>query len=225
MSQSLWSQGGAARPAVSKDEILSQSQSLWSQGGAASETQLQSCPRQVSIPLKSGRCCKDLVYALVWSNQSQSLWSQGGAARNPWVRWSTKLRSLNPFEVREVLQGHIRRLTAIGSVSIPLKSGRCCKKNFMSIPLMWSLNPFEVREVLQEEWSSLWLRLKGLNPFEVREVLQDVAAAAELQGKKSQSLWSQGGAASTKKMVGCASGCLNPFEVREVLQEKEISLF
>ena len=34
---------------------------------------------------------------------------------------------LNPFEVREVLQVHKAAIEAVQSVSIPLKSGRCCK--------------------------------------------------------------------------------------------------
>ena len=36
-------------------------------------------------------------------------------------------RSLNPFEVREVLQAVVAALVALVRVSIPLKSGRCCK--------------------------------------------------------------------------------------------------
>ena len=35
--------------------------------------------------------------------------------------------SLNPFEVREVLQDRRRNHCQKPSVSIPLKSGRCCK--------------------------------------------------------------------------------------------------
>ena len=35
--------------------------------------------------------------------------------------------SLNPFEVREVLQVIYAAEAAIRKVSIPLKSGRCCK--------------------------------------------------------------------------------------------------
>ena len=35
--------------------------------------------------------------------------------------------SLNPFEVREVLQGEIGLDDISWRVSIPLKSGRCCK--------------------------------------------------------------------------------------------------
>ena len=37
------------------------------------------------------------------------------------------LVSLNPFEVREVLQVRPRNGGAVSFVSIPLKSGRCCK--------------------------------------------------------------------------------------------------
>ena len=35
--------------------------------------------------------------------------------------------SLNPFEVREVLQGAAGDFRELFRVSIPLKSGRCCK--------------------------------------------------------------------------------------------------
>ena len=34
---------------------------------------------------------------------------------------------LNPFEVREVLQVIGSKVTGLQQVSIPLKSGRCCK--------------------------------------------------------------------------------------------------
>ena len=57
---------------------------------------------------------------------SQSLWSQGGAARYK-MKIVTKVNSLNPFEVREVLQANRRRQCFGTLVSIPLKSGRCCK--------------------------------------------------------------------------------------------------
>ena len=50
---------------------------------------------------------------------------------------------LNPFEVREVLQEMVLQRNALYSVSIPLKSGRCCKtlpswsclSRMVSIPL------------------------------------------------------------------------------------------
>ena len=38
-------------------------------------------------------------------------------------------------------------------VSIPLKSGRCCKIDEVFIEAVIGLNPFEVREVLQDEES------------------------------------------------------------------------
>ena len=88
------------------------------------------------------------------------------------LRLRLLLRSLNPFEVREVLQDFEKENRRVWCVSIPLKSGRCCKysvnaacANTVSIPLKsgrcckqyplhdpllaWCLNPFEVREVLQ----------------------------------------------------------------------------
>ena len=39
----------------------------------------------------------------------------------------SKSDGLNPFEVREVLQGLCWRCRNAQKVSIPLKSGRCCK--------------------------------------------------------------------------------------------------
>ena len=56
---------------------------------------------------------------------------------------------LNPFEVREVLQEEEQESMLYKRVSIPLKSGRCCKINHPSRNIRRSLNPFEVREVLQ----------------------------------------------------------------------------
>ena len=41
--------------------------------------------------------------------------------------WFNDTVGLNPFEVREVLQGTRQRQHISGTVSIPLKSGRCCK--------------------------------------------------------------------------------------------------
>ena len=56
---------------------------------------------------------------------------------------------LNPFEVREVLQVMTRKTAMTRIVSIPLKSGRCCKINGKPRLTPKGLNPFEVREVLQ----------------------------------------------------------------------------
>ena len=63
---------------------------------------------------------------------------------------SKALLSLNPFEVREVLQGF---------TVTPIRNGE-------------SLNPFEVREVLQAILHGVAGKRLALNPFEVREVLQ-----------------------------------------------------
>ena len=104
--------------------------------------------------------------------------------------------SLNPFEVREVLQAnssaHVEQFIR---VSIPLKSGRCCKLKPGGATFPSCLNPFEVREVLQESSSPKMIVDSCLNPFEVREVLQ---AEGEDLGEFLEGL--------------------NPFEVREVLQ-------
>ena len=59
---------------------------------------------------------------------------------------------LNPFEVREVLQARVRGMRQRTHVSIPLKSGRCCKTYWRKLyTLANRLNPFEVREVLQAQ--------------------------------------------------------------------------
>ena len=85
---------------------------------------------------------------------------------------------LNPFEVREVLQDDVLLWSSRCQVSIPLKSGRCCKaRRFLKPLIAWSLNPFEVREVLQGLQRTLRFALLCLNPFEVREVLQGIAYA------------------------------------------------
>ena len=43
--------------------------------------------------------------------------------------WPLTMRTfcLNPFEVREVLQAPCQSSGRVSDVSIPLKSGRCCK--------------------------------------------------------------------------------------------------
>ncbi len=58
-------------------------------------------------------------------------------------------------------------------VSIPLKSGRCCKTYEHTGKVLQRLNPFEVREVLQVVMAMALAMAMGLNPFEVREVLQE----------------------------------------------------
>ena len=96
--------------------------------------------------------------------------------------------SLNPFEVREVLQGAGENLLHPYHVSIPLKSGRCCKLEITSQKSGKScLNPFEVREVLQANRVKHVCLVRSLNPFEVREVLQ-VGQDSEEKEISSQSL-------------------------------------
>ena len=149
--------------------------SLWSQGGAASNTGGHHRPVIVSIPLKSGRCCKCQM---------------DGCCED--------CVSLNPFEVREVLQ-------VFGVVQ---------QKD------MISLNPFEVREVLQ-------VRILARDTPCASQSLWSQGGAARRRGHRSvrpiwsQSLWSQGGAASHMNHVMIVLVCLNPFEVREVLQVKQ----
>ena len=66
------------------------------------------------------------------------------------LRLRLLLRSLNPFEVREVLQDFEKENRRVWCVSIPLKSGRCCKLTLIRNGRKSNgLNPFEVREVLQ----------------------------------------------------------------------------
>ena len=86
----------------------------------------------------------------------------------------TRRNGLNPFEVREVLQASRIGFTQFNWVSIPLKSGRCCKVSVDDPATGKSLNPFEVREVLQAHRGITSILKVGLNPFEVREVLQDL---------------------------------------------------
>ena len=56
---------------------------------------------------------------------------------------------MNPFEVREVLQAVKALQYSRTHLSIPLKSGKCCKKRMFGDKDGDALNPFEVREVLQ----------------------------------------------------------------------------
>ena len=69
------------------------SQSLWSQGGAARKSVDPLNPSRVSIPLKSGRCCKNKI-----------------------VNLTQHISCLNPFEVREVLQVKLKILDETNNV-------------------------------------------------------------------------------------------------------------
>ena len=118
----------------------------------------------VSIPLKSGRCCKNGLDHLAAAGES-----------------------LNPFEVREVLQEEENMNQSTPNVSIPLKSGRCCKEeskrrvqDFVSIPL-------KSGRCCKPVIRLRWCLQQCLNPFEVREVLQGQAKQAQI-AEKSQSL-------------------------------------
>ena len=131
-SQSLWSQGGAARSLIWLEIDVGslnpfEVREVLQEVGLTSDT-----ANAVSIPLKSGRCCKHSTLRQTNITGSQSLWSQGGAASTVHLDNRT-LQGLNPFEVREVLQG---RRPPIWSATL-------------------SLNPFEVREVLQECFTKL----------------------------------------------------------------------
>ena len=73
---------------------------------------------------------------------SQSLWSQGSAASLT-TQSASSSNPLNPFEVREVLQGAVSKRWSRNLLSIPLKSGKCCK-------VMWySFKP-------EKDSQSLW---------------------------------------------------------------------
>ena len=125
----------------------------------------------VSIPLKSGRCCKGLVFVNNVLPAVSIPLKSGRCCKQASVTNQTAL-SLNPFEVREVLQGGAGYIGRNLVVSIPLKSGRCCKNKRNTKSPLISLNPFEVREVLQGIHPVCTASPPRLNPFEVREVLQ-----------------------------------------------------
>ena len=108
---------------------------------------LQYSRTHLSIPLKSGKCCKKRMFG-----------DKDGDALNPFevrevlqvlVLKRTVKISLNPFEVREVLQAVKALQYSRTHLSIPLKSGKCCKKRMFGDKDGDALNPFEVREVLQ----------------------------------------------------------------------------
>ena len=126
---------------------------------------------------------------------SQSLWSQGSAASLT-TQSASSSNPLNPFEVREVLQGAVSKRWSRNLLSIPLKSGKCCK-------VMWySFKPEKDSQSLWSQGSAASCTSKKhrsretLNPFEVREVLQGITTKNTRQKSFSQSLWSQGSAAS-----------------------------
>ena len=103
LSQSLWSQGGAASTKCNEIPGVELSQSLWSQGGAARRATTQQQPTRGLNPFEVREVLQVRVQDNAEKVLSQSLWSQGGAARSLWLNWLTN------------------------RVSIPLKSGRCCK--------------------------------------------------------------------------------------------------
>ena len=169
-------------------------ESLWSQGGAASWKGFQWCGWKVSIPLKSGKCCKlSKLYNTV-GHTSQSLWSQGSAARNACS------------------------VTKTAMLSIPLKSGKCCKFDYTisefikSSQSLWSQGSAARRMSVQisASWASqsLWSQGSATSPLAIRDEFP----------RDSQSLWSQGSAARGGGMGLDLISTLNPFEVREVLQ-------
>ena len=105
--------------------------------------------RLVSIPLKSGRCCKRGWQCHCWVLDGLNPFEVREVLQATGTSTYGIRRSLNPFEVREVLQGQCFTLQPCYVVSIPLKSGRCCKISPVGMVINWCLNPFEVREVLQ----------------------------------------------------------------------------
>ena len=114
--------------------------------------------------------CKHLQAGILYL----SLWIQGGAARN--MIWPLlNCKRLNPFEVREVLQVY---------------------RNLCNINQM-CLNPFEVREVLQvtSKRNMSWIPVSI--PLKSGRCCKSVVRQRK-RGYMSQSLWSQGGAASSQ---------------------------
>ena len=148
----------------------------------------------VSIPLKSGRCCKAMIGGAPYLMASQSLWSQGGAARDEKILAKAKQY-----------------------VSIPLKSGRCCKINVLNGILSSPSQSLWRQGGAARAYAAAMSSVTGLNPFEGREVLQGSGSirnvwwivSIPLKAGRccktspsclpslawSQSLWRQGGAA------------------------------
>ena len=148
----------------------------------------------VSIPLKSGRCCKAMIGGAPYLMASQSLWSQGGAARDEKILAKAKQY-----------------------VSIPLKSGRCCKINVLNGILSSPSQSLWRQGGAARAYAAAMSSVTGLNPFEGREVLQGSGSIRNvwwivsiplkagrcckkvIEGNEkhlmSQSLWRQGGAA------------------------------
>ena len=85
----------------------------------------------VSIPLKSGRCCKQVGKGLQASRTGLNPFEVREVLQENKGSRSGSALSLNPFEVREVLQEFASRLYNHALVSIPLKSGRCCKTFYL----------------------------------------------------------------------------------------------
>ena len=216
--ESLWSQGGAASwkgfqwcgwkvsiplksgkcCKLSKlyNTVGHTSQSLWSQGSAARNACSVTKTAMLSIPLKSGKCCKFDYTISEFIKSSQSLWSQGSAARRMSVQISASWASQSLWSQGSAARRQADSRQQQPVLSIPLKSGKCCKKE-------------------------VYVRKGGL-------VLSIPLKSGKCCKKSpdrsprtpvSQSLWSQGSAASDRPRRMSKTITLNPFEVREVLQE------
>ena len=87
-----------------------------------------------------------------------------------------KISSLNPFEVREVLQEPTTHGGRFFNSLNPFEVREVLQvKAEHELNSLRSLNPFEVREVLQGIRIGVYCFKPSLNPFEVREVLQETA--------------------------------------------------
>ena len=179
-SQSLWSQGGAASHQASIKLGALLSQSLWSQGGAARQFKQQA---QIPMCLNPFEV-REVLQAICHSCLKKSC-------------------RLNPFEVREVLQEMVLQRNALYSVSIPLKSGRCCK----TLP----------------SWSCL-SRMVSI-PLKSGRCCKDSVGDAGTR-RRSQSLWSQGGAARVLyKTISLKSKCYLSICVKFFLTQSNFPKF
>ena len=146
-------------------------ESLWSQGSAARNACSVTKTAMLSIPLKSGKCCKFDYTISEFIKSSQSLWSQGSAARRMSVQISASWASqslwsqgsaASPLAIRDEFPRDSQSLWSQGSAA---------RGGGMGLDLISTLNPFEVREVLQGN------------------------RCPHQPQSSSQSLWSQGSAA------------------------------
>ena len=157
---------------------------------------LTAVDKLVSIPLKSGRCCKYSCLCSGSCGSSQSLWSQGGAAR--WLTFDSlpsRLVSI-PLKSGRCCKQTSTYFAKYPIVSIPLKSGRCCKSKKMWIRWLVKVS------IPLKSGRCCKINRKYFNWFGKVSIPLKSGRCCKMmfsygrQDAKSQSLWSQGGAAS-----------------------------